>query len=154
MVKHYSLLLVIILSISLISCSQLTKKDDVAYVKKNIIESFINKDIEKLKKIFNSELNKKNTIDKQINALFDSIEGKIISYELNCLDGSEQEKVDNFKIIYSDLSPFIRKIITDKSKEYEIHCYYLRIDNENPNKVGVYRIAVYDLNNNILYEIK
>ena len=78
-------------------------------------------------------------------------EGKAEKYITN-IDGGDEIEVDKGKTTFYSKSLQIRKIQTDAGKTYTIYGLYYRVNDKDPESIGLRYLSIYDDTNRKGYE--
>lgn len=111
------------------------------YIKKNDVESIYNLFCEE-DKLSNENLNE------QIQKIIDSIDGKILKAERGA--GGSQSDYAN-KGVYQSKRDFVLKVNTE-NETYRIYIFWVTVDTESPEKVGLSSLTMYDSDRNLVAE--
>ncbi len=117
-------------------CKQIAK-----HIKNNDVESIYNLFCEK-DKLSNENLNE------QIQKIIDSIDGKILKAERGA--GGSQSDYAN-KGVYQSKRDFVLEVNTT-NETYRIYIFWVTVDTESPEKVGLSSLTMYDSERNLVAE--
>ncbi|MDE7295421.1 MAG: DUF5104 domain-containing protein, partial [Oscillospiraceae bacterium] len=111
----------------------------------NVMDCFINEDVEGLKKLFCYKVNHGTDLDKEITEAFEFIDGNIISYDD---DSSCTSRVayDEGKAVERYYCPFVDNITTDKNKVYTMNIGLYTVYEKDDGYVGVDAIVIRNSN--------
>lgn len=128
----------------LTSCENemLVHRQEIQDVAEEAMEYFVNKDMDSLIEMFSVDIqeNNREEIEKQLEEMYEFIDGKIVSYTYDGEGGVEISKNDG-KIDYYDAAPrFV--VVTDNDKEYVVKFLYYYIWDEMPEREGIGKIYV------------
>ncbi len=147
-----SLLIFGTLTMPLFSCSHnqhITKKDKqkIADNTELCMQAIVEKDNQKLMDLLCSDIqdNKKVIVSDQIDAAFDFINGKIVSYDYKGIYGEEEHKDKGIISLYR-CSPQYRDVTTDTNHEYIVRFTYHYIWDGRPECEGISMIRIEDCN--------
>ncbi len=87
----------------------------------------------------------KEEVMEQMEAFFEAIDGKIISYEYDGFYG-EDEHIEDGKTVYYSCHPKYPSVITDSGKEYSIKFTFEDVWKERPECEGITKISVKEVN--------
>ena len=111
------------------------------YIKKNDVESIYNLFCEA------DKLEKEN-LKEQIQELINSIDGMIIKTERGG-GGNQSDYANNG--VYQSQRSFVLEISTINEK-YRIYIFWITVDTESPEKVGIGSLTMYDSERNLIAE--
>lgn len=120
-------------------------------VSEKIIRYINDKDIESMEDLFSPYAKKSKDLKDNIEELFDCVDGKIVSYEIDY--NGETGEIDNGKWKIQTAETELEKIKTDEDKEYFIRIHEHLVYSEDEEKEGIYFIALTDEEGNVLYTI-
>lgn len=128
-------------------CSFLSNTPSSTEMAKSVLKCFDNDDVEGLKSLFCEEiLSNINNLDEQIEEAFTFYQGTAISK--GPIGSSSEKKYRQGKIVEYSAEPYIADIKTDSGKEYDILVYTYTVNEDKPERVGVYLISVYTRDEN------
>lgn len=141
LVKKISLLFFICFIVCLSSCSNRS-----AAVKKNaeqMMQCIIDRDAEKLLTFFSKDMreNESEKTLEEIEALFEFIDGDIVSYSY--FSGNASKRSNNFEFDYYHCTPTFNRTETTTDKIYTIRFYYYYIWKEKPEYEGISKIIAF-----------
>ena len=107
----------------------------------NVMDCFINKDVEGLKNLFCEKVNHDTDLEKEITEAFEFIDGNIISYDddISC---TSRVAYDEGKVSERYYGPFVGNIKTDKNKEYAMNIGLYTVFEKDDGYVGVAAIVI------------
>lgn len=111
------------------------------YIKKNDVDSIYDLFCE-ADKLSNENLNE------QIQKIIDSIDGKILKAERGA--GGSQSDYAN-KGVYQSKRDFVLEVNTT-NETYRIYIFWVTVDTESPEKVGLSSLTMYDSERNLVAE--
>ena len=110
---------------------------------KGIIICIQNKNSERLKSLFCDEIKSRDSIDSEIENLFNFIDGEIISYdEFTVLGQSKNSTPEGIE--EEGICGNIHNIKTDTGKNYSLYFYSYHINKEDEDSVGVTDVTIFD----------
>ena len=132
----------------LMGCSKSNQETSVTpnELSENVFETFLNKDIEGLKKMFNEEVKESLDLDELIQGSFDFIDGEIVSYDEPSAHIGGQS-VREGELVKEYISCEIENVVTDTGKVYSIHFSYYTVSKDNYREVGINYFNVIDEDN-------
>lgn len=107
----------------------------------NVMDCFINEDVEGLKNLFCERVNYGNYLDEEIPKAFEFIDGNIISYDddISC---TSSVAYDEGKVSERYYGPFVDNITTDKNKVYTMNIGLFTVYEKDDRYVGVDVIVI------------
>ncbi|MCL2634699.1 MAG: DUF5104 domain-containing protein [Oscillospiraceae bacterium] len=138
------IILSIILVISMITVTGCVETDSakVRAMSEEIMQCFINKDVETLKNMFSPAiLTMHDDIDEQIQNAFDFIDGEIISYRIPTAHNMHKQ-TDGGKATLHTIQPRISNIETVEGKIYRIYYAGQLANAKNEDRVGLTGLRV------------
>lgn len=138
------LLIPIFLSGCFNSSGEYHTPDEIAILQaKGIIICIQNKDSERLKSLFCEEIKNRDSIDSEIEKLFNFIDGEIISYDEPYVSGhSKSTTPEGIEML--GVGGNIYNIKTDTGKNYVLYFYSYHINKEDEDSVGVTIVTIFD----------
>lgn len=107
---------------------------------KEVLRCFNEKDSDGLKSLFCKAISPE-SLDKQIEKAFNCFKGNYVSHL--SISASSSKSVREGKIVKYHTSPFIWKIKTDENTAYDIIIYMYRVNDKNPDYIGISMISLY-----------
>ncbi len=155
--KLLILLLLFTMTISLSSCGNsepptTTIEEQLKYHNEDsaegrsarILKCLSEDDKETLKDMFSPKAKRRKRLDKEIDKAMEFFEGKVEKYITN-IDGGDEIEVDKGKTTFYSKSLQIRKIQTDKGKIYTIFGLYYRVNDKEPESIGLRYLSIFDI---------
>lgn len=115
-------------------------------ISEKVVECFINEDAEGLKSLFCVRDQRSWSIDKDIQAAFDYIDGDIVSYEI--YSGGDGSSVKDGKLVDLHVSGDI-EIETDIGRIYKIRVSFQIVNKKQPTSEGIIGISVSEENDTL-----
>ena len=161
--KFLILLLLFTMTISLTSCGNSEprttidrhlqhSKDSVEGRCARILKCLSDGDKETLKDMFSPKAKRRKRLDKEIDKAMEFFEGKVEKYITN-IDGGDEIEVDKGKTTFYSKSLLIRDIQTDAGKTYTIYGLYYRVNDKDPESIGLSYISIYDYTDRDPYDL-
>ena len=163
--KFLILLLLFTMTISLTSCGnsgprtttieeQLKhrKEDSAEGRSARILKCLSEGDKETLKDMFSPKAKRRKRLDKEIDKAMEFFEGRVEKYITN-IDGGDEIEVDKGKTTFYSKSLRIRKIQTDTGKIYTIYGLYYRVNDKDPESIGLSYLSIYDYTDRDPYDL-
>ena len=147
MKKYISLILMAVIGLTLFSgCYFVTSyPEHIANTLGPEIVKYINdNDAESLKKLYSEEVHNTSScnLDEELQELFDFIDGNITSYYIRM--GSESYSSENGKVVRNNFDVRINDAETDTGETYLIVLGYISVNDEHPDRVGMYVLSAFD----------
>ena len=110
-----------------------------------IVEYINNNDAESLKELYGEKVHNTDScdLDEELQKLFDFVNGTITSYSRIKL-GSEEASYESGKAVKNSFDIRIEDAETDTGEMYLIVLGYVSVNNEHPDRVGMYVLSVFD----------
>ena len=155
--KFLILLLLFTMTISLTSCGnsgprtttieeQLKhrKEDSAEGRSARILKCLSEGDKETLKDMFSPKAKRRKRLDREIDKAMEFFEGRVEKYITN-IDGGDEIEVDKGKTTFYSKSLRIRDIETDAGKIYTIFGLYYRVNDKDPESIGLRYLSIFDI---------
>ncbi len=142
----FVIVIIFVLSFSACIQNQHVSNKEIKTHMESIMECIVAEDVDTLLTYFCADIqnNRAFATEKEIELLFDYIDGNILSYKYHA-DGSMETK-ENGIIEFYLCDPEFREVTTDTGHIYTIEIWYVYIDLENPTQEGIYMIKVFENN--------
>ena len=154
--KFLILLLLFTMTISLTSCGNsgprtTTIEEQLKYHNEDsaegrsarILKCLSEGDKETLKDMFSPKAKRRKRLDKEIDKAMEFFEGRVEKYITN-IDGGDEIEVDKGKTTFYSKSLQIKKIQTDAGKTYTIYGLYYRVNDNDPESIGLRYLSIFD----------
>ena len=102
--------------------------------------------------MFSPKAKRRKRLDKEIDKAMEFFEGKVEKYITN-IDGGDEIEVDKGKTTFYSKSLQIRKIQTYAGKTYTIYGLYYRVNDKDPESIGLSYISIYDYTDRDPYDL-
>lgn len=141
------IVLLLLVALQLTACAKHNTDnyfDKTSYAVESVYESIKNKDADGIKKLLCDRLRNLPDVDQQIENFFDSIDGNVISADLES-ETVEKSSSSKDAYEYTEISAIgeIPSVITDTGKKYKtLYVFYTYIDKEKPDIEGIYCIVL------------
>jgi len=145
------------MTISLSSCGNsepptTTIEDEFKYYSEDSVEGrcarilkcLSDGDKETLKDMFSPKAKRRKRLDKEIDKAMEFFEGKVEKYFTD-IDGGDEIEVDKGKTTFYSKSLQIKKIQTDTGKTYTIFGLYYRVNDKDPESIGLRYLSIFDI---------
>ncbi|MBE6838149.1 MAG: DUF5104 domain-containing protein [Ruminococcus sp.] len=109
----------------------------------NVLIFLQNSDEENLKQLFCKEVQNSNDFEKEIKAVVDFFDGKIISHDRYSI--SEGDSWTDGECDQSHASPIIFNVLTDTDKIY-IVSFFMYTEHKDESKIGITSLSITDEN--------
>lgn len=119
------------------------RKNEVYFTAKEIFESIISKDAEKLKSFFKPSIKNKEIINTQIEEMLKFIDGNIVSYS-DIKEGGGSKSKEYVTTVFEENSYIVKDIKTDAGRTYTITYNIVEIDKDNSKDIGMDFIGIFD----------
>ena len=114
-----------------------------------IFKCLQDEDADSLEDLFSESVSDNNDIEDEFDVFFDSIDGRIESYDHVNITVCEKY-VDHFQVTRAVMHVVFYDIVTDSGTEYDYIVYYrVLIDDSNPDEIGLYSIRLFDNDSNL-----
>lgn len=107
-----------------------------------VLRCFEEKNAEDLKPLFCSYIADNHDLDEEIQAAFDTFEGKITDKGYWSGVGEVGAQMEDGKLVKQRIAPYLENILTDAGGKYTIRFNEYLIYSEYPELVGVTRISI------------
>jgi hypothetical protein len=155
--KFLILLLLFTMTISLTSCGNsepptTTIEEQLKYHNEDsaegrsarILKCLSEGDKETLKDMFSPKAKRRKRLDKEIDKAMEFFEGRVEKYFTD-IDGGDEIEVDKGKTTFYSKSLLIRDIQTDAGKTYTIFGLYYRVNDKDPESIGLRYLSIFDI---------
>jgi hypothetical protein len=142
-VASVALIAVVMLTLLCTGCGLYINDDSIAQKDcEQILEFLDTKDSKSLKSMFCKEiLSSPQNLDAQIQTAMNFFQGKTISHG-SFKNAGGGEAWEHWQISRLDISPYIKNIVTDANKKYEIHASAYIVYKADKNKEGISDIVI------------